>query len=208
MELLIAPASLPFMAAILIIVLIGVIEGMAMLAGISFSGWLDSVSLDGVDGAADSWLGWLHVGKVPVLVLLVILLTAFAMIGLVFNATVHTVLGIYPYPVLSVVVAFLGSVPVVRMVGTGIARIIPKDESSAVLLETLVGHVAVVVSGTARTNYPAEARVKNEQGQTFYVRVEPEMETAEFKAGESVLLVKQISGSRFVAITNPRPDLL
>ena len=204
-----APASLPFMGAVLIILVIGVAEGVAVLAGVSFSGWLSDVSLDnGIDGAADSWLGWLHVGKVPILVLLVLLLTAFATIGLIFNAITHSFLGVYPYPILSVAIAFLGAIPVVRLFGAAIARIIPKDESSAVLLETLVGHVAVVVNGTARANYPAEAKIKSEQGQTFYVRVEPEVEGEEFHAGASVLLVKQISGSRFLAIVNPRPDIL
>ena len=88
------------------------------------------------------------------------------------------------------------------------ARIIPKDETSAVLLETLVGHVAVVVNGTARVNYPAQARVKSEQGQTFYIHVEPDDEDVQFTTGESVLLIKQISGARFLGIANPRPDLL
>jgi hypothetical protein len=109
---------------------------------------------------------------------------------------------------LSVPLALAGAIPVVRVSGAVIARYIPKDETSAVSLESLVGHVAVVVNGTARANYPAEAKIRNEQGQTFYVRVEPEGAGVRFKAGDSVLLVKQISGSRFLAIANPRPDFL
>jgi hypothetical protein len=211
MELFLAPESWPFTVAVMLLIAITVIEGMGLLVGVSFSGWLDHLLPDashGLEGIADSWLGWLHIGKVPMLVLLVVLLTAFALIGYTVNALAHGMLGFYPPAALSALVAFLGALPVVRVSGATIARLIPRDETSAVLLESLVGRVAVVVSGTARADYPAEARVKNEHGQTLYVRVEPDHPTAQFGPGESVLLVKQISGSRFHAIANPRPDLL
>ncbi|MDD4911454.1 MAG: YqiJ family protein [Sideroxydans sp.] len=208
MEFLAAPQSLPFVAAIVIVLMIGLVEGAAAYFGFAFSEWLDAYSLGGADVAADSWLGWLHVGKAPLLVLLVILLTAFALIGLTANAFTHGLFGFYLYPLLSVPLALFAAIPVVRISGAVIARYVPKDETSAVTLDSLVGHVAVVMNGTARTNYPAEAKVKNEQGQTFYVHVEPDSEGVEFESGESVLLVKQISGARFQAIANPRPDFL
>lgn len=211
MDLFLAPESWPFTVAVMLVVAIAAIEGMALLVGASFSGWLDHLAPDaahGLEGVSDSWLGWLHVGKVPMLVLLVVLLTAFAMIGYTVNAVAHGALGFYPPPLLSAVVAFFGALPVVRASGAAIARILPRDETFAVSLDSLVGRVAVVVNGTARTNYPAEARVKNEHGQTLYVRVEPDRDEIQFGPGESVLLVKQISGSRFLAIANPRPDIL
>ncbi|MFO1422463.1 MAG: YqiJ family protein [Candidatus Competibacteraceae bacterium] len=211
MDLFLAPESWPFTVAALLLMAIAVVEGLALLVGMSLSGWLDHFVPDaahGVEGVSDSWLGWLHVGKVPILVLLVILLTAFALIGYVLNALVHGTFGFYPPAPISAVAAFLGALPVVRMSGAAIARIIPRDETTAVGFDSLVGRVAVVVTGTARANYPAEARVKNEHGQTLYVRVEPDGADLQFGAGESVLLVRQISGSRFLAIPNPRPDLL
>lgn len=212
MELILAPESWPFSVAVLLLIAIIVIEGMGLLVGLSVSGWFDSLLPedlgDGLGGVADSWLGWLHVGKVPMLVLLVLLLTVFAIIGYTVNAVTHGLLGFYPPVLLSGVLALLGALPVVRVFGALIARLIPRDETSAVLLESLVGRIAVVINGTARINYPAEAKVKNEQGQIFYVRVEPDVPDVQFGAGEAVLLVRQISGSRFMAIANPRPDLL
>lgn len=208
MEYFIAAESLPFTLATLFVVIIGCVEFVALMAGFDVSGLLDHILPENLDGAADSWLGWLHVGKVPLLVLLVIGLTAFAMIGFALNAVVHGLFGFYPLPLLSTFIAFVCALPVVRVMGAAIGRILPKDESSAVSLDTLVGHVAVVLSGTAKAGYPAEARVRSEHGQTFYVRVEPEGDAMAFGAGESVLLVKQISGSRFMAIANPRPDIL
>ena len=208
MELLLAPQSLPFVAALVLVLLIGIIEMVVVLSGLSLSGWLDAILPDGFHPEADSWLGWLHIGRLPVLVLLVLWLTAFSIIGMLFIVLVYAVLGLYPYPLISVPLAFVASLPVVRIFGAGLAKILPKDETSAVLLETLVGRTAVVINGTARADYPAEAKTKNEQGQTFYVRVEPEQGSESFSAGQSVLLIKQIAGTRFLAIANPRPDLL
>ena len=212
MELILAPESWPFSVAVMLLVAITVIEGMGLLFGLSVSGWFDNLLPetlgDGMGGVADSWLGWLHLGKVPVLVLLVLLLMAFSIIGYTVNAVTHALLGFYPPALLSGIVALLGALPVVRIFGGFLARVIPRDETSAVLLEILVGRIAVIINGTARSNYPAEAKVKNEQGQTFYVRVEPDAPDVQFGAGEAVLLVRQISGSRFMAIANPRPDLL
>lgn len=208
MDLLLAPQSVPFTAALVLVLLIGIVETVAVLSGLTLSGWLDTLFIDSLPAATDSWLGWLHVGRVPVLVLLVTWLTAFSIIGMSFNAVAYSVFGLYIYPLLTVPAALLCSIPVVRLVGAGLAKILPKDETSAVLLETLVGRTAVIINGTARVNYPAEAKTKNDQGQTFYVRVEPEHDTQTFGAGQSVLLIKQIAGNRFLAIANPRPDLL
>ena len=90
----------------------------------------------------------------PILVLLVVLLTAFAFLGYTLNGVVRGVFGFYPPVLVSATVAFLGALPVVRMTGA-IARLIPRDETTAVSFESLVGRVAVVVSGTARAGYPA-----------------------------------------------------
>ena len=210
LNVLLASESWPFSAAVLVVVAIAVIEGVGLLAGVSLSGWVDDLLPDAssLDHAPDAWLGWLHVGKVPVLVLLVVLLTAFAMLGYTTNTLVKGLLGVYPPALVSGLLAFAGALPIVRVSGAALARIIPRDETSALPLESLVGRVAVVVNGTARHNYPAQARVRNEKGLTLYVHVEPDDPQCAFSAGDSVLLVKQISGSRFAAIANPRPDLL
>ena len=208
MELLLAPESWPFSFAVILVVLIGVVESLSLAIGASLSGVLDHVLPMDIDGLGDSWLGWLHVGKVPILVLLIILLTAFALFGLGLNALVHGLAGGYPPPILASAFAFCAALPVAHGLGGVIGRLIPKDESSAVSLDSLVGHVATIVNGTARKEYPAQAKVRTEQGQTFYVHVEPADDDTQFVAGDSVLLIKQVSGARFLGIANPRPDIL
>jgi len=205
-----APESWPFSVAALLLLAIAVIEGMGLLTGLSLSAWLDHLlpETGGLHGVSEAWLGWLHVGKVPLLILLALFLTAFSVIGFTANTLVKSLLGFYPPALLAAPLAFLGTLPVVRLAGAAIARLVPGDETSAETLESLVGHVASVINGTARVGFPAEARVKNEHGLTLYVHVEPDNDATTFSAGDSVLLVRQISGSRFLAIANPRPDLL
>lgn len=211
MDFVLAAASWPFTCAVLLLIGITLIEGLGLLAGMSFSGWLDHLIPEiapDVAGLSDSWLGWLHVGRVPLLVLLVVLLTAFAAIGYLLNILALALLGRYLPALLSAPLAFIGALPVLRGCGATLARLIPMDESSAEPLAKLVGQVATIINGTARLNYPAQARVKNSHDQTLYIHVEPDHPEMQFVTGESILLVRQISGARFVGIRNPRPDLL
>jgi hypothetical protein len=84
----------------------------------------------------------------------------------------------------------------------------PKDESSAVSMDSMVGRIATVVGGTARLGFPAQAKATSEKGQTLYVMVEPDGAEITFAAGAPVLLVKRLGGMKFQGIRNPKPDLL
>lgn len=208
MELILAPESAPFTFAIIFVILLGTIEVVSLFIGASLSGLFDHLAVLHFDVHADSGLGWLHLGKVPMLVLLILFLTSFAMVGFICNAVTFIVLDSYPSSILSSAIAFLFALLFVRLCSSILAQIIPSDESSAVTLDTLVGHVAIIINGTARKNYPAQARVTNEKGQTLYIQVEPESEIEQFGINDSVLVVKQISGIRFLVCANPHPELL
>lgn len=206
-----APETWPFTVATMLLLLVAVVEGIALLFGGTLSEWLESAlpdPWDGIDGPFDKALGWLHLGRVPVLVLIVLFLAAFALAGFALNMVAHRLLGLWVTPVLAVPLAFITALPVVRILGGGLARVMPQDQTYAVTLDTLVGRVATIVSGTARHGYPAQGKVTNQYGQTLYVMVEPDQDGMQFESGASVLLVRQLSGTRFAAIPNPRPDLL
>jgi hypothetical protein len=206
-----AAETWPFSVATFLMLLIAIVEGMAMMIGANLSETLQHAlpdPWDSVHGPFDKVLGWLHVGRVPVLVLLVLFLAGFALTGFALNMVVHRFFGIWVPPLISVPAAFFATLPVVRILGAGLARLIPQDQTYAVSFESLVGRVATIVTGTARHGYPAQARVPNEHGQNLYVMVEPEAEGLIFQSGERVLLTKQISGSRFAGAVNPWPDLM
>lgn len=206
-----AAETWPFTVATFLMLLIAVVEGLAMVVGASLSESLQSVlpdPWDDVHGPFDKLLGWLHVGRVPMLVLLVLFLAGFALTGFALNIVGHRFFGLWVPPLISAPVAFFATLPMVRIFGAGLARLIPQDQTYAVSFESLVGRVATVVTGTARQGYPAQARVTNEHGQNLYVMIEPEAEGMTFKSGERILLTRQISGSRFAGTVNPWPDLI
>ncbi len=206
-----ATETWPFTAATFLMLLIAIVEGIAMLVGGSLSESLQDALPDpsgDVHGSFDKLLGWLYVGRVPMLVLLVLFLAGFALTGFGLNLVAHRFFGTWVPTIVSVPAAFLATLPIVRIFGSGLARLIPQDQTFAVSFDSLIGRVGTIVSGTARSGYPAQAKVPNEHGQMLYVMVEPEAEGMTFQSGERVLLTKQISGSRFAAVVNPWPDLV
>jgi hypothetical protein len=207
-----APESAPYLIATLVMLFIAALEGVALLMGMSASGWLDHLlphndsDLDGV--GADTILGWLHVGRVPLLVLVVVFLASFAVLGFMANIVVRALFGIYIPALIGAPAALVAALPVVRVTGRVLARVLPKDQSSAVSLESLVGRIATVTGGTARVDYPAQAKVATEFGQAIYVLVEPDTHDTTFGAHDQVLLVRRMSGKKFQGIRNPKPDLM
>ena len=172
MNLLLAPETWPFAVAGLLMLSIAAIEGVALLIGASAMGWVDSLLHHSPDAllhhspdSPDSWLGWLHLGKVPLLVLVVLFLALFALVGFALNLAAAGVFGAMIPPLIAAPVAAVASLPLMRVCAGGIAHLIPSDQTYAVSLDTLVGRVAVIVSGTARLGYPAQGKVTSEHGQ-------------------------------------------
>lgn len=206
-----AAETWPFTIATFLMLLIAIVEGIAMVIGANISESLQQAlpdPWDNVHGPFDKLLGWLFVGRVPFLVLVVLFLAGFAITGFALNMVVNRIFDTWVPLIISVPAAFFATLPIVRILGAGLARIIPQDETYAVSFNSLIGRVATIVNGTARQGYPAQARVPNEHGQNIYVMVEPEAEGMTFGSGERVLLTKQISGSRFACVVNPWPDLI
>ena len=189
-------------------VAVAITEAVALLIGASLSQWGDGVHIDHPEGFAGGALGWLHFGQVPILVIMVIFLMTFALAGFMSQFAVRAVIGVYmPLPV-AVVLAFVAAVFGVRILGGVLAKLIPRDETNAVSDASLVGRIGTIVIGTASAGMPAEARVRDEHGASHYVMVEPEEPNQTFAAGASILLVRHMSGRRFQAIHNPKPELL
>lgn len=204
MELLLAPESVLFTAAIVLMLALTVLEGVGLLIGTGVSEWLEHVLPDTPE--ADGPLAWLHLGKVPLMMLLILFLTSFGLLGLVMQALVQGATRHYLPGVAVAVPAFLGALSVVRVLGGLIARVMPRDESSAVSEEALVGRGAVITIGVARAGQPAQAKLRDQHGQTHYVMVEPDVDDDEFPAGTEVLLVKKLS-AHYRCIRHPHPEL-
>lgn len=157
-------------------------------------------------GPLSQLLSWLCVGKVPVLILLAAFLLGFGLTGLVVQETVQNLIGIYLWPILVVVPAFMAALPTTRYLGLSIAKMMPKEETDAVSRNSFVGAVATIIRGEAEKGKPAEAKLRDVNGTTHYILVEPDQPGLKFAQGNEVLLVKK-SGSIFQAVINTNPVL-
>ncbi len=201
-----APQSWPFGAALAIMVGLAVVEGAGLLFAVSPSHWLDNLIPD-LHSAADGPLGWLHLGKVPILVLLILLLAGFSVSGYAILALVQAVSGILLPAWLAAIPAFFAGVSTVNAVGGFLSRNLPGDHSSAVSAQSLIGRAGVVLRGTAKRGVAAEAKVRDVHGHTHYVMVVPDLPEQSFDEGADILLVKKM-GVQFHCIANPHPELL
>lgn len=206
MEFFTVPQNAAFTIALFVVVGLAAVELLSLLIGMGASEALDSLLPDldldidadlDVDGDADlaagpgpmmAALGWLRVGEVPALILLVLLLTSFALAGLTIQWILHSFLGFLLPASIAWIPAAFAAIPLLRWSGGWAVRIVPKEESSAVSQETFIGREAVIVLGSARRGAPTQARLRDEHGRSHYVMVEPADDEEEFASGERVLL--------------------
>ena len=200
-EFLFSSGVLPFTVAIGIMFAIALLEGVGVLIGAGFSQMLESVlpdidiDFDAPDasgtGVFTKLLGWMHYGRVPVLIILVCFLTAFGLTGMTIQAFVHGMVGFYLPSLVAVAAALFASLPFTRGFTAIMARILPKDETSAISAEDFIGKSAVITLGTAKRGQPAEAKLTDRFGQTHYVMVEPDEEGVEFTAHDRLILAEK-----------------
>jgi hypothetical protein len=193
-SLFIAQETLPFTVAICVMLGLAVIEGIGLFTAISPSEWLDGLipNIDAPEGLQGA-LGWLHLGKVPMLVLLILFLFGFAICGYVLQLLARNILGGYLPGLLASVPATFAGLATVRGMGAVLVHIIPRDESSAVSEQELLGLTGVITQGTARCGHPAEAKVRDANGRYHYLRL--------------VLVVRKL-GAVYRGIHNPHPEIL
>lgn len=206
MTLFVAPQTMPFGVAMLVMIGIGVIEGIGIFAAASPSELIEHYfHLD--QPAIDGPLGWLHIGQVPFLVLLILLLLGFAISGYAIQLFCHGLFGRYLPALVAVVPAGFIGLANVHVLGGLLAKILPKDETSAVSEQTLLGRAGVVVTGTARRGMAAEVKVKDQHGNAHFLMLEPDLDGEEFEQGSVVLVVSK-HGALYRGIRNPHPTLI
>ena len=205
--------NMPFTVALAIMIMIAVLEGATTMIGIGLSNMFETfmpyfdldADLDGPDasspGALTKILGWLRIGQVPFLIILVAFLTVFGLTGLILQSFILEFTGRL-LPGLAASGASLAvSLPLVRMLTGVIARIMPKDETEAVSEKSFIGRVAVITLGKAAKGKPAQAKLKDKFGTTHYIMVAPDLEDETFQQGDPVLIVRQ-AGAGYTGIAN------
>lgn len=189
LELLGASENVVFSAALVLMLLIGVVEVIGLGGGLGHDLDADGPDADGPGGG--DLLAWLGVGRLPLLMLLVVFLSLFGLIGLAGQQLAADLLGAPVTSWIAAPLAAIAALPLTGIAARGLARVLPRDETSAVELDTLVGRTATVVTGRAAAGSPARARVEDRHGQAHYLMVEPNDPAEGFGEGDAVLLVRR-----------------
>lgn len=221
----IAPGSAPFTVALLLMFGLALVEVVALLSGLSMHEGIDDFvtssagiptaeAPDGVTAVeASSLVGralaWFYFGRVPALVILIVFLTTFGLAGLVLQGFLRDAFGAALPSLLAVPLVGAASLPAVRWISGGLARVLPRDETFAVDPWTFIGRTAEVVGpGRATVGTPAQAKLVDPFGTEHYLLVEPLEAGAVFEPGDVVRLAYETQGGRYTALAATDDDAL
>lgn len=205
------PAHFPFLVALAIVFILAAIEGVGMLIGAGIFGFLDSLlpdidldldlEMDAPDLSVPSLTGqvlsWLQIGRVPVVISLIVFLVSFGLIGLSLQETSRSIVSTSLPTWIAILATFVISLPVLSLGNRILAAVIPKDETSAVSRDSLIGKFATITLGEARHDFPAQAKVKDQHGQTHYVMLAPDIDGECYAQGDQLLLVRRAENIYF-----------
>ena len=207
-ELLIHDQVWPFSLLLLLFLTASLLEIIMVFTGAGADLGLDlSADLD-VPDLTVGWrvFDWLGIGRVPYLITLAALLLCVGIIGLFAQTLQLEMIGaVLPWP-FALVGAFVLSLPPVRFLNYGLGKIWPKDvESSAVSVDSFIGHEAEVVLGTVSAVEPGQIKVRDTQGLMHHAMAYSDRSDDIYAEG-SVLLVVGRRGAFYTVILHPNPS--
>ena len=206
-EALIAPQCAPFTIALGVMVAIAIIEGVGAIVGLSINAALSELfDIDAPDGGVDGetggalsrTLGWLRIGRVPVLIALIAALTLFGLAGLAAQALVAGIIGTPVSAWIAAPAIALAVLPAVRAANAAMGRLMPSDETEVVTRAGLAGHTGVVTIGPVSAETAGQCRVRDRHGQLHHPMIVAD-EPGEIATGAKVLLVEE-EGNRWKVI--------
>ncbi|MCJ2185014.1 YqiJ family protein [Novosphingobium sp. 1949] len=163
---------------------------------VSLEGHVEGVPGHGLDSGLLSLVG---LGRVPFMVWLIVLLSAFGVIGIAGQQFLEAFTGAPWSAWLAGPAAGVAALPLTGAIARPLGRLMPQDETSAIDRGVLVGREGEIVIGTAVPGSPARARVTDHFGQVHHVMLEPDNADQKFVEGERVLIVRR-EGELFKAI--------
>ncbi|WP_417809284.1 OB-fold-containig protein [Thioclava sp.] len=140
--------------------------------------------------SAGGILDVLGMRKVPMTVWLAIFLALFAGAGLVMQTLLSATFGWTLPRLIAVPIALVPALALTRAIASGIARLIPRTQTSAISERSLGRCRGVVTIGTARRGNPAQVRITDGYGNTHYTMLEPLSDSDEITQGSEVLVLR------------------
>lgn len=203
---LLAPYNLPFLLALIGLAAIALVQVIGLNHAIDGADHFDAP--DGIDGGdfGEALTALLGLGRVPLMIWLSSLLLIFGATGLIGQAWIADLFGAPLSAGWAALAAGAAALPLNSLAMRPLAAVIPKDETTAIALDELVRRDAEIQIGTARAGSPARAKVIDVHGQAHFVMVEPHDVAQEFRAGDTVLLVRR-EGETFYGVQYESPLL-
>ncbi len=208
-EALLWPECRPFTVAIGLMVAIAMMEGAGAIIGWSASAMLSSlfdadvpdadIAGETPGGVLSRTLGWLRIGRVPVLIGLIIALTAFGLTGLIAQTFLHAATGILLSPWIAAPIIAVITLPIVRAINSGLGNLMPSDETQVVSRKSFMGRTGTVTLGPAIRGRAGQCRIYDQFGQAHYVMIQPDIDQQSFDTGDRVLLIRE-AGSHWRVI--------
>lgn len=154
-ELFINPSNLFFSVSLCFMLFLGIFECLLLLIGFSTQSFLDQFIPEQIIGSQHpdleinaeqsgllQFLDWLYLGRIPVLIWLIIFLTVYALFGFIVQAIFyHFTQSYFPLWIIAPACLIL-CMPFIRLSAATISKILPKDETTAIKLEELIGRTA------------------------------------------------------------------
>ena len=211
-ETFLAPENRVFSICLSLMLLLGTLELLGAMFGAGLSGLVEGFLPEqdfglAHDNALNQFFGWLKIDQVPALMAFIVFLLEFSLLGFCVQTWGYQLTGGWLSAWLVVLPVLLLTLPLLRVSLAGLGKVMPKDETTAVSEDSLIGRVAVITLGVARVGAAAEARVKDQHGYSHYLLVEPDLPELEFSQGQPVLLVSRQSAV-YKAIAAEHPSLL
>ncbi len=203
---LLEPHNLPFLIAFGSLAVIAVLQLTGVSEAIEGAGEFEAPDGLEVGGFGEALTTLLGLGRVPLLIWLAALLFVFAVVGVVGQAVLVSMLGAPLSAGWAALVAGGAALPLNSLAMRPLGAVMPKDETTAIGLDDLVRRDAEIQIGTARAGSPARAKVIDMHGQTHFVMVEPHDTATELPAGDTVLLVRR-EGQTFFGVQYESPLL-
>ena len=199
MTILLSQPFQPFAVALMVLLGLIVIEVISLLLGASIAGGLEELGgLKGLEhfSLLETSLGWLNVGRVPLLALLMVVLGLFSSFGIIIQMVAISFYTPLPSWVAAIISLFF-ALPVARLSSRVLAKIIPQDETYATTADHFIGRTGVVSLGPVKTGFVARIKIQDEWKNWHFPRACPSEPDEEIPEGETVLVV-DVRGNEMV----------
>lgn len=197
LEFIFAPQNFLFLLALSLMLTICLLEIISLFFGAMLSQLFDSLlpdfdSMLTDNGVMGNILGWLHIGRLPMLILIILFLLSFGLIGYVLQIFSVQLFGYLQPGSQLAYLALALALFMVHVGGNALIKVMPETETSAISESSFIGEHVTITLGTASKGSPAEAKFTDHFGQTHYIMVEPLEAEMLYVAGDDLQVVSRV----------------